>query len=763
MKKKNIRRRWETKKLMLYVSFVLFLFLVCSVVNYCITISIVGNEREEINQAILRQIISNVESNILDIDGIATEITEDLDYKRFASSSNENLTAFEVYKLQKRIQTDASKNPYIDSVCLYAPQINKALTNLEYMSADKLFDEAWLGDCASYAKCFLHRRHIEIRDEHKSLNLSIIRQFRTGENDAGYVIININPILFKESFALDGIEDFMNIRITDKDNLVLYDTGNKQYFLEEVFFKYTDDSEKKEFSNITIDNKSYYAYYSYSDNLDLNFFILIPRYTALLKYYPIVSFMLICIAVFLAVTYIYLKRVERTTLLPVDNFVEGISSYVECNYNDVSYDNLESLYRVIIENDQNMKKQISSSFMALRWRMLMDILGGTKKSYDDFISQIKLLQMPMHPNNFVVMVVELERRKELLFSGYEAYVSVYVDKIYTETENLGDDDSVKIASIKMRDDNIVCIFSFLDNDFEKNIAKVMTYASILKSNVSAKTGEEISIGVGGYYVDFINISASYQEALVALERKFLFGKGSIISIEDIKFPAGSDFSGMLKQIESLKRIGIDKLDKKVCDIFDDMIQHNIDYESFHMLAIQIILAIFDNKNVSEYKENIMKIDMYKNVYQYINQFDILQETRDYILQLVEDIKKNVALATKGDPSNERIICDVIAYIDEHYTNPELSLNMVAAEIGYNVSHISREFKKLKGINFIDYLIEFRINKAKELLLNSNEKINDISTMVGYTNANSFMRIFKQYVGMTPTAYRNNKIKSNKEG
>lgn len=762
MKKNRMKKSWKTKKLILFMSFVLFSFLVCSVINYFITIRIVGSERKEINQAILRQIISNVESNILDIDRIAGEIIEDLDYIRFANSSKEELSAFEVFRIQKKIQAETGKNHYIDSICLYAPKINKALTNLEYVPAADLFDEEWLEECSTERKYFIHKQHVELDNKNKVLNLSVVKQFRGDKENHGYVIINVNPILFKESFALDGIEDFMNLRITDKDNLVIYDTGDKQYFLEEIFFDYFNGAEKKAFSNIKIENDTYYSYYKHSDNLGLNFFILIPRYIILVKYYPIVYFMLIYVAVFLAVIFIHLKRIERTTLLPVDNFVEGISSYVECNYNDVSYDDLESLYGVIIENDQRMKKQISSSFLALRWRLLMEILGGSKKNFDDFVSQIKLLQIPMHPSNFVVMVVEIDRRKELLFSGYEGSVSVYTDIIFHETERITDNESVKSASIKMRDDNVVCIFSFLDDDFEKNIAKVMTYASILKSNISAKIGEDISIGIGGYYADFINISASYQEAIIALDRKFLFGKGSIISIEDIRFPVGTDVSGILKQIELLKSVGIEKLDKNVCDVFDDIFEHNVDYEVFHMLVIQIILAIFDNKNVSDYKENIMTSDMYNNVYQNVNQFEVLQDTKDYILKLIEDIKKNIVSASKGDSNNERIIGDVVTYIHKHYANPELSLNMVSTEIGYNLSYISREFKKIKGINFIDYLIEYRIKRAKELLLNSNEKISDISTMVGYTNANSFMRIFKQYMGVTPTVYRNNKSESNKE-
>ena len=85
MNKKIKKKSWQTKKLIWYMSFVLFSFLICSLVNYFITIHIVGSERKEINQAILRQIISNVETNILDIDKVAGDIVEDFDYIRFVN------------------------------------------------------------------------------------------------------------------------------------------------------------------------------------------------------------------------------------------------------------------------------------------------------------------------------------------------------------------------------------------------------------------------------------------------------------------------------------------------------------------------------------------------------------------------------------------------------------------------------------------------------------------------------------------------------
>jgi two-component system response regulator YesN len=63
------------------------------------------------------------------------------------------------------------------------------------------------------------------------------------------------------------------------------------------------------------------------------------------------------------------------------------------------------------------------------------------------------------------------------------------------------------------------------------------------------------------------------------------------------------------------------------------------------------------------------------------------------------------------------------------------------------------FKKELGKNFVDYLNEIRIEKAKELLKDVQYKAYEIAEMVGIPDAHYFSKLFKKYVGVTPTEYR----------
>ncbi|AZV48673.1 AraC family transcriptional regulator [Bacillus halotolerans] len=94
---------------------------------------------------------------------------------------------------------------------------------------------------------------------------------------------------------------------------------------------------------------------------------------------------------------------------------------------------------------------------------------------------------------------------------------------------------------------------------------------------------------------------------------------------------------------------------------------------------------------------------------------------------------------------------VIAMIHEQYM-ADLSLESCADALGMNSYTLSKAFKQVTGVNFIDYVTRIRIEKAKELLVNTNKKIHDVSEEVGYRH-NYFNRIFKKQVGMPPGVFR----------
>ncbi len=83
----------------------------------------------------------------------------------------------------------------------------------------------------------------------------------------------------------------------------------------------------------------------------------------------------------------------------------------------------------------------------------------------------------------------------------------------------------------------------------------------------------------------------------------------------------------------------------------------------------------------------------------------------------------------------------------------ISLEEIAKIAGFSPGYFSGLMKREMGIGFSEYLIQLRMEKAKELLKGSNENIKDICGQVGYSDLKHFNALFKKYTGIKPGEYR----------
>lgn len=96
---------------------------------------------------------------------------------------------------------------------------------------------------------------------------------------------------------------------------------------------------------------------------------------------------------------------------------------------------------------------------------------------------------------------------------------------------------------------------------------------------------------------------------------------------------------------------------------------------------------------------------------------------------------------------------VCQYIDANY-NQNIKLDELCNMIGFSKFYLSRIFKQVKHMNVVDYITLRRIEKTKELLLNPQLSIKEISALVGYNEPNYLTLVFKKWEGISPTEYRN---------
>lgn len=95
---------------------------------------------------------------------------------------------------------------------------------------------------------------------------------------------------------------------------------------------------------------------------------------------------------------------------------------------------------------------------------------------------------------------------------------------------------------------------------------------------------------------------------------------------------------------------------------------------------------------------------------------------------------------------------ICAYVMAHYVHT-ISLDDIAEEIGMNRSAFCSYFKRCKGMTFSQFVTQYRLNTACELLKHSQKQVSEICFTVGFNDLPHFIRVFRKAMGISPTAYR----------
>ncbi len=103
-----------------------------------------------------------------------------------------------------------------------------------------------------------------------------------------------------------------------------------------------------------------------------------------------------------------------------------------------------------------------------------------------------------------------------------------------------------------------------------------------------------------------------------------------------------------------------------------------------------------------------------------------------------------------------LINDILKFIEANFTDPDLSLQSAASELGYNAKYISRIFKESLGVTFSEYLKNIRIQHASFLIEQGITAIKNVAILSGYNDPFYFSNVFKKTVGMSPSEYVKNK-------
>jgi AraC-like DNA-binding protein len=100
------------------------------------------------------------------------------------------------------------------------------------------------------------------------------------------------------------------------------------------------------------------------------------------------------------------------------------------------------------------------------------------------------------------------------------------------------------------------------------------------------------------------------------------------------------------------------------------------------------------------------------------------------------------------------------FIEQHSAD-ELSLTKVAKAVHISPNYLSEKFKKITGVNFVDYVARARIEKARALLEDVDLRVSEIGFAVGFQSLSQFNRVFKKLLRKSPTEFRASLFKRSK--
>lgn len=129
----------------------------------------------------------------------------------------------------------------------------------------------------------------------------------------------------------------------------------------------------------------------------------------------------------------------------------------------------------------------------------------------------------------------------------------------------------------------------------------------------------------------------------------------------------------------------------------------------------------------------------------------IEEIIKIVKIIIEVIRKNLIVVEASSNTN---ITNVKKYILTNY-DKELYLDLLAQQVALSPRYLSELFKREEGIGINKYIMEIRMNEAKNLLETTNEKVTDIAEAVGYNNYSYFVKMFREKEGLPPEKYRKN--------
>lgn len=313
--------------------------------------------------------------------------------------------------------------------------------------------------------------------------------------------------------------------------------------------------------------------------------------------------------------------------------------------------------------------------------------------------------------------------------------------------------SMRLSPVIQNQGLVLILGGGLDEDTPFKV-QVFNKAEEIRTNVKSYLNLKMSIGISRSYSNFIYAPLAHQESLDALAYRVRLGSESILFIDEVepsseqtfRYPKELEFQIMEAIKQSNQEQAQERLHASIVYFFENPINHH-DYQHF-------IGRLFNNltglvQDAGESVQEVFEKETFSS--------DILvrmhtpEQIEAWLWKMI--VQPLLTWMEERQRKQQVNISMLIISEIEQYYDQDLSIEMFASRLHYHPSYISRVFKKDTGVNFSEYLSNYRIEIAKRWLVETDMRISDIAERLQYSTASNFNRNFKKIVQVTPSQYR----------
>lgn len=368
------------------------------------------------------------------------------------------------------------------------------------------------------------------------------------------------------------------------------------------------------------------------------------------------------------------------------------------------------------------------------------------------------LQLMAAAYNFMMLKIYFKEseKSEVDYSGFRKEADDIVEKSAKENKNI----------IIFRRATEGYVFMIKGQDVSEIDQTIQRYLERFKETMKEHQDMDYFIGIGHPVTRIRDLAKSYDSTGKAFTYQYAPDRDGVIffdeidaeKIEEKKESVPWDFGNVDFQKLNmdylrnfLKNGNMDQVHQFVEEYIEGFGKSNMDsfmFCQYTLINLQMKVIHFmgemgmnpqDLENeFQDYQTQITRILTSKKAIEYIEE----------LLKAVLRIRNRNLLK-----KHSSVIEEAQTFLLENYQNENLSLNVVASEVGLSSSHFSTIFKQETGSSFVEFLAQIRMEKAKELLRFTDKKVAEISYAIGYKDPHYFSYLFKKNQGCTPKEYR----------